>query len=190
MKQLLALDGPGVLLGTTPQGNTCLHIASIQAHEDFCKNILTLDHSPAPALLSTVNKDGETPLLTAVARGCASLASVLLRYCRYQQLSEIILKQDKHGCNALHHAIRRGHRMLALELIEAVPTLSKAVDSRNESPLFIAAVRNFTEVFHKLLEIPDSSDSGAFGLNVLHGAVRNGNIGETFAVRMLMRLID
>jgi ankyrin repeat protein len=80
--------------------------------------------------------------------------------------------------------------MLALELIEAVPTLSKAVDSRNESPLFIAAVRNFTEVFHKLLEIPDSSDSGAFGLNVLHGAVRNGNIGETFAVRMLMRLID
>jgi ankyrin repeat protein len=68
MKQLLPLDGPGVLLGTTPQGNTCLHVASIQGHEDFCKNILTLDHSPAPALLSTVNKDGETPLLTAVAR--------------------------------------------------------------------------------------------------------------------------
>jgi len=76
MKQLLALDGPGVLLGTTPQRNTCLHIASIQGYEDFCKNILTLDHSPAPALLSTINKDGEAPLLTAVARGCASLASV------------------------------------------------------------------------------------------------------------------
>jgi ankyrin repeat protein len=190
MKQLLALDGPGVLLGTTPQGNTCLHIASIQGHEDSCKNILTLDHSPAPALLSTVNKDGETPLLTAVARGCASLASVLLRCCRDHRLSEMmILKQDKQGCNALHHAIRRGHRMLALELIEAEPTLSKAVDGRNESPLFIAATRDFTEVFYKLLEIPDSPDSGAFGFNVLHAAVRSGNLGETETLVVRMSII-
>jgi ankyrin repeat protein len=188
MKQLLALDGPGILLVTTPQGNTCLHIATIQGHEDFCKNILTLDHSPAPALLSTVNKDGETPLLTAVARGRASLASVLLRCCRDKQLSETILKQDRRGFNALLHAIRRGYTMLALELIEAEPTLSKAVNQYSESSLFIAMTRNFTEVFDKLLEIPDSADSGALGFNVLHAAVRDGNLGETFAVRMSMRL--
>jgi ankyrin repeat protein len=176
MKQL-ALDDPGVLLGATPPGNTCLHISSIHGHEEFCKSILTLD--PSLALLSAVNKDGETPLLAAVARGHVSIASVLLRSCRDQQLSQVILKQDKRGFNALHHAIRRGHRMLALELIEAEPGLSKDVNEYHESPMFIAAMRNITDVCEKLLEITDSAHSGACGLNALHAAVRNGNAGET-----------
>jgi hypothetical protein len=42
MKQL-ALDDPGVLVITTPQGNTCLHIASIHGHEGFCKDVLALN---------------------------------------------------------------------------------------------------------------------------------------------------
>jgi ankyrin repeat protein len=165
-----------VLFWTTPLGNTCLHISSIQGHDELCESILALDQSPA--LLSAVNKDGETPLLAAVARGRASLASALLRRCRERQLSEVILKQDRHGCNALHHAVRRGHGKLALELIEAEPALSRAVNGRSESPLFIAAMRNFTEVLDRLLEVPDSAHSGAFGFNVLHAAVRSGNLGN------------
>ena len=70
--------------------------------------------------------------------------------------------------------------MLALELIEAEPALSKAVTKIGESPMFIAVMRNFTDVFDKLLEIPDSAHSGAFGFNVLHAAVRNGNPGENY----------
>ena len=173
MKQL-ALD-PGVLLGTTPPGNTCLHVSCILEHEEFCRSILTLDQSPA--LVSAVNKDGETPLLAAVTRGHVSVASILLRYCRDQQLSQVILKQDKRGFNALHHAIRRGHTMLALELIEAEPALSKAVNKNDESPMFIAAMRNITDVCENLLEIPYSAHSGTCGLNALHAAVRNGNAG-------------
>ena len=70
MKQLLALDGPGVLLGTTTQGNTCLHIASIRGHEGFCKDLLGLAlNQSAVSLLAAINKDGETPQLTAVTRG-------------------------------------------------------------------------------------------------------------------------
>jgi len=171
--KLLALNEPGVLLGTTPWGNTCLHIACIQGHEEFCKEVLTLH--PSLPLLSAINMDGETPLLTAVTRGRASLASALLSCCRDQHLRETILKQDRFGCNALHHAVRRGERMLALELIEAEPAFSKAVNKKGESPMFIAAMRNFTDVFDKLLGIPDSALSGAFGFNVLHAAVRNGN---------------
>ncbi|KAG2559199.1 hypothetical protein PVAP13_8NG293652 [Panicum virgatum] len=171
--KLLALNDPGVLFGTTPWGNTCLHIACIQGHEEFCKEVLTLH--PSLPLLSAMNMDGETPLLTAVTRGRASLASALLRCCRDQHLSETILKQDRFGCNALHHAVRRGERTLALELIEAEPALSKAVTKIGESPMFIAVMRNFTDVLDKLLEIPDSAHSGAFGFNVLHAAVRNGN---------------
>ncbi|KAJ1275130.1 hypothetical protein BS78_05G113200 [Paspalum vaginatum] len=173
--KLLALDDPGVLLGTTPHGNTCLHISCIQGHEELCKNILALDN--CLPLLSAVNKDGETPLLTAVTRGRAALASVLLRCCRDRRQSEVILKQDKRGYNALHHAVRRGHRALALELIEAEPELSKAVNASDESPMFMAVMRDFTDVLDKLMEIPGSALSGACGFNVLHAAVRNGNAG-------------
>jgi ankyrin repeat protein len=181
----LALDDPGVLLGTTPQGNTCLHIASIHGHEGFCQDVLALDQSVF--LLTAINKDGETPLLTAVTRGRDTLASVLLRCCRDQQLSETILKQDKSGCNALHHAIRRGYRTLALELIEAEPALSKAANVRDESPMFIAAMRNFEDVLDKLLGIPDSAHSGTFSSNALHAAVRNGNKGESVLYVVYMR---
>jgi ankyrin repeat protein len=171
----LHLRDPGVLLGTTPQGNTCLHIAAIHGHEVFCKEVQALK----PSLLAAVNSDGETPLLAAMASGHVSIASVLLRCCRDQQLSETILKQDKRGCNALHHAIRCGHRELALELIKAEPALSHAVNEYGESPMFAAVTRNYEDVFDKLLEIPNSAHGGACGWNALHAAVRKGNSGVT-----------
>ncbi|TVU00417.1 hypothetical protein EJB05_54154, partial [Eragrostis curvula] len=169
----LVTHDPAILLGTTPQGNTCLHIAAIHGHEGFCNEVLALDQS-LPLLIAT-NADGETPLLTAAARGHQAFASLLLGcYCS-RQLSETILEKDKHGCNALHHAIRRGQRKFALELIEAEPALSKAVNQYAESPMFIAAMRNFTDVFIKLLQIPESAHTGAVGFNVLHAAVGNDN---------------
>jgi len=177
----MALQTPGVLLGTTPQGNTCLHIACIHGHERFCRDVLaqtTNQQSPAAApLLGAVNVDGETPLLAAVASGHVSLASFILGRCRDERLSEAIQTQDKRGFNALHHAIRSGHRKLALQLIDAEPGLSKAVNRYNESPMFIAVMRNYAEVSEKLLEIPDSAHGGAYGYNALHAAVRSGNPG-------------
>ncbi|CAN6323364.1 unnamed protein product [Urochloa humidicola] len=167
----LASHDPDLLFATTPQGNTCFHIASIHGHEGFCKAALALN----PSLLAAINLDGETPLLSAVTSGHISLASVLLKCCRDQQLSEAIVKQDKHGFNVLHHAIRIGHRELALELIQAEPALSKAVNQYEESPMFIAVMRNYADVSEKLLAIPDSAHGGAFGWNALYAAVRNGN---------------
>ena len=168
-----------MLLGTTQQGNTCLHIASIHGHQRFCKDVLTLSQSLP--LLNSINANGETPQLTAVARGHATLASVLLRFCCDQQLSETILKQDKRGFNALHHAIFRGYRKLALELIEAEPALSKAVNKCYESPMFIAVTRDYGDVLEKLLQIPDAAHGGPHGCNALHAAVTSGNAGETYA---------
>ncbi|XP_072151623.1 protein ACCELERATED CELL DEATH 6 isoform X2 [Setaria viridis] len=164
----LASHHPDILLGTTPQGNTCLHIASVHGHEVFCKAVLALE----PSLLAGINADGETPLLSAVTSGRVSVASVLLVCCHDQQLSKAILKQDNNGFNALHNAIRSGHRKLALELIAAEPALSRAVNKRNESPMFLAVMRNYADVFEKLLEIPDSAHGGPGGFNALHAAVR------------------
>ena len=174
----LCLHVPGVL-GTTPQGNICLHIAAIHGHEVFCKEVQALN----PSLLTAINSDGETPLLAAVASGCLSVASVLLRCCRDQQLSGVILKQDKRGCNALHHAIRNGHMKLALELIQAEPALSHYVNQYGESPMFIAVMRKYEDVFDKLFEIRDSAHGGADGMNALHASVWNGNSGVTYYTR-------
>jgi hypothetical protein len=51
--------------------------------------------------------------------------------------------------------------------------------------MFIAVMRNYKDVFEKLLEIPDSAHGGVNGQNALHAAVRNGNSGETCQVLYL-----
>ncbi|KAL5204126.1 hypothetical protein ABZP36_008997 [Zizania latifolia] len=167
----LAAQNPSILLGTTPQGNTCLHISSMHGHETFCNDVLRLNQS----LLNATNSNGEAPLLTSVTSGRALLASALLGHCHHLGLREAILKKDKDGCNVLHHAIRSGHKDLALELIATEPTLSQGVNNCDESPMFIAAMRDFTDVFRKLLEIVGSAHVGSCGNNVLCATVRNGN---------------
>ena len=41
----LYLHVPDVLVRTTPQGNTCLHIAATHGHEVFCKEVQALKPS-------------------------------------------------------------------------------------------------------------------------------------------------
>jgi plasmid stability protein len=48
--------------------------------------------------------------------------------------------------------------------------------------MFIAAVRNLTDVVGRLLEISDAAHGGSGKQNALHAAVRNGNPGETVRV--------
>lgn len=191
LKQQLALDDPGVLLATTPQGNTCLHISFMHGHQEFCKSVVAISWS----LLTAVNADGETPLLAAVISGHSSLVSSFLEWYRKDHrlrerealttLGEALTKQDQNECNALHHAIRSGHRVLALELIAvavqvgAGTALSGAVNKYGESPMFIAVMRDYEDVFNVLLNIPGSAHVGTGGYNALHAAVRNGNSGES-----------
>lgn len=165
----MAAQDPSILLGTTLQGNTCLHISAAHGHQGFCIDVVALEES----LLTVENLEGETPLLAAVASSHVPVASVLLRCYQERQLGAAILVQDKDGCNALHHAIHCDLRELALELIEAAPGLSKHVNEHDESPMFIAATRNFTPIFEKLLNIPESSYAGGFGRNALHAVLRN-----------------
>ncbi|KAF7005406.1 hypothetical protein CFC21_020532 [Triticum aestivum] len=169
--QAMASQDLSILLGTTPQGNTCLHISSIHGHEGFCVDVIALEDS----LLAQTNLDGETPLVAAVRSGSVAVASALLGRYRVRRLSEAILEKDKDGCSALHHAICSGDTELALELIEAEPALSKGVNNFGDSPMYVAAARDLTSVALRLLEIGDSDHGGQFGYNALHSAVRNGN---------------
>ncbi|KAJ3701311.1 hypothetical protein LUZ61_005016 [Rhynchospora tenuis] len=169
----MARQNPEILLGRTPQQNTCLHISLIFGHEEFSKAVLALNQS----LLSSINLDGETPLVVAVTNGHVSLALAMLKLYQQLNLSDMILKQDNNGDNVLHHAIRNGHSDLALELIAAQLGLSQGVNKYNESPMYIAVSSGFNDVSERLLEIPVSSHVGAGNENALHAAIRNGNPG-------------
>ena len=120
----------------------------------------------------SVNLDEETPLIAMLRSGHLSLSSSLLkRCCRRPAFRQAILQQDIYGFHALHHAIRNGHKDLALELITAEPVLSQAVSKRNESPLFFAVRRNFTHIFKKLMQNPECAYWGALhGYNCLHAS--------------------
>ncbi|KAJ3701272.1 hypothetical protein LUZ61_004977 [Rhynchospora tenuis] len=174
----LVLHDPEVLLGTTSQGSTCLHMSSILGHHKFSMAVLALNES----LLSKVNLYGETPLIVAMKSGHISLASTLLEIYNEKKLSEMILNSDINGDTALHHAIRHGHEDLALKLINSEPKLSQKVNNYNESPVYIAVMRGFDEVFKQLWEIDHSSHKGPYGDNVLHAAVRNANISIIIAI--------
>ncbi|KAJ3701264.1 hypothetical protein LUZ61_004969 [Rhynchospora tenuis] len=172
MQELVLNENSNILLGTTSQGSTCLHISSMLGQQEFSMAVLAQNQS----LLSSVNSYGETPLIAAVTSGHVSLASTMLK--KYQQLNlsdEMILKQDINGNSSLHHAIRNGHSDLAQELIEAEPGLSQGLNKYNESPMYMAALRGFNDVLDTLLKIPFSSHVGTFNENALHAAVRNGN---------------
>lgn len=174
----VASNDPGLLYGRTTQGNSWVHIPSIHGHEDLCTEVLDQYREQLLPFLSVVNNDQETPLITAVISGHDSLASRLLRYYRDRQLNAALRQQDKYRCNVLHHAIRSGYTSLALELIEAEPALSGDKNRFDESPMFMAVLRGYTDVFQKLLEIEGSEDSGTHGYNALHAAVKHGNTGE------------
>lgn len=93
------------------------------------------------------------------------------------------VEEGKDGWNALHHAIRGGHAKLALELMEAEPALSQAVNKDNESPMFIAVKNDCVEVFEKLAKTSNKyyNKRGGYGHNALHASmsVRKANSGET-----------
>ncbi|KAJ4752279.1 Ankyrin repeat-containing protein [Rhynchospora pubera] len=171
------LKDPEMLHGITSHGATCLHISSILGHEKFSTDVLALNQALSKYLLSKTNSYGETPLVVAVTSGHVSLTSALLKQYQQLQLSEMILKQDNNGDNALHHAIRNGHSNLALELITSEDGLSRGVNKYNESPMYIAVMRGFNDVFKLLWETKMASHKGPFDDNALHAAVRNENIG-------------
>ncbi|KAJ1685367.1 hypothetical protein LUZ63_016757 [Rhynchospora breviuscula] len=169
----LAQQNTEILLGTTLRGSTCLHISSDFGHQEFSMSVLAINQS----LLSSINLDGETPLIVAVRTGHVSLASAMLEMCHQLELSNMILKPDNNGDNVLHHAIRNGHSDLALKLTAVGHGLSKGVNKYNESPLYIAVLSGLNDVSEKLLEILISSHVGINNRNALHAAVTKGNPG-------------
>jgi ankyrin repeat protein len=177
--ETLTQQKPEVLFQTTEGGNTCLHIASLCGHKDFCTKVLG-QKSRLPSvssLLSITNNDRETPMLVAVKSGNVPLARYLITECHKNNLNDALLRQDRHGCTVLHHAIRNGYEQLALDLISQQPGLPGCCNNREESPMFMAVMRGLEKVYMALLDNETSIYTGARRYNALHAAVKYGNEG-------------
>ncbi|KAF3338893.1 Ankyrin repeat-containing protein [Carex littledalei] len=183
----LILANPDILLSTTPYSNNCLHIAAMLGHEKFAKEIW----SKAPSLFSGTNIDGETPLIAALMAANLSLASDIItaasQYMQHDDLEEgrplnrMLLKVDRRGENALHHAMRNGFENLALQLLDIEPQLSEQVSNTGESPMYMAARRGYSRVVERLLQIPSSADSGPKDESALHAATKFGHAGQDYS---------
>ncbi|KAJ4805847.1 Ankyrin repeat-containing protein [Rhynchospora pubera] len=127
---LILEHGTNILFAVTPHGNNCLHLAAMLGHDEFARRVW----SELPSLFSWTNKDGETPLIAALMAANETLASDMLTAASdllqpdiegRQPLNEMLLKIDKGGYNALHHAIRNGFEDFAIRLLSKEPRMSE-----------------------------------------------------------------
>ncbi|KAJ3687645.1 hypothetical protein LUZ61_016809 [Rhynchospora tenuis] len=178
--KILVEENTNILFSVTPHRNNCLHIAAMLGYEEFAK----VAWSVCPSLFSGTNKDGETPLITALMAANVKLASDMLTAASERlrpdieggkPLNKMLLKVDGRGNNALHHALRNDFDELAVWLLDIEPGLSEHVNKIEESPMHMAARKGFSEVVERLLKIPNSPDSVPGKDSALHFAVAAGH---------------
>lgn len=205
------LVGPDILKDKTPYGNTALHLAVMLGHETFARKVLFRE----PSLLTSLNNDGETPLITALMAGNTSIAKILIaaaaaaassreppdhdleRALPRNHLCEMLEMADLCGQNALHHALRSmPDRDVPLHILDKVRDhqetavhLSCQVSKNGESPMHIACRRGYPDVVEELLAIPESSDEGPANTTAMHSAVVARQIGNDMTdVNFLFKL--
>jgi ankyrin repeat protein len=181
----LILDDPTILKSVTHAGNNCLHLAAMLGNHEFAKEVWSRE----PSLLLGANKDGETPLIAALAAANATLASEMIFAAATllehdieegKSLNEMLLKFDKRGDSVLHHALRNSFEDLAVQLLDIEPRLSEQVNKCKEAPMHMAARRGYSKVLERLINISSSADSGPKGYTALHSAAEAARPGYIY----------
>ncbi|KAJ0103035.1 hypothetical protein Patl1_04340 [Pistacia atlantica] len=163
--------------GTSPQGNTALHIAARLGNESVVKKILTLQ----PSFLNERNQNCETPVHIAARMGKIGVIKIFLN-----ATEQISRTKDNEDNTPLHNAVRNHNRKLAFMLTNKDPEPIQYLNKANQSPLsiaidaqvtHIAAIDNSKMVRH----LANEDDSLVYqgdrdGLTPIHLAAKNGQI--------------
>ncbi|KAF2320693.1 hypothetical protein GH714_030091 [Hevea brasiliensis] len=134
----------------TPNKSTILHvyIASIQNETEESIEFVKLVISKCPSLLVEPN-----------IREASTSDKMLKRTIPYEN-------------TALHEAVRNNHPQVVETLLRANPEFADIANAAGESPLYLAAVREYKEIASKILEIcPSPAYIGPNGRTALHEAV-------------------
>ncbi|PPR98409.1 hypothetical protein GOBAR_AA22263 [Gossypium barbadense] len=131
IKQLSDPEG-SILSGTTPQGNTALHMAARFGHENLVQEIMKRQ----PSLVLKSNLKGETPVHVA-ARGGHWRIVLLFRDSGSNGVY-IARVRDNYGNTPLHCAVRNDHYLVVWRLADKDRESLLLVNHTGESPLSIA----------------------------------------------------
>ncbi|XP_052192685.1 ankyrin repeat-containing protein ITN1-like [Diospyros lotus] len=159
----------------TPRKNTVLHVAAqFQDNEECVRTMLIREQS----LVRQVNSKGETALHIAARRGCSVTVRVLLEFSKIRDLESDVellrMKTLEEKDTALHEAVRNNHLGVVRLLLEEDPDLSyAAANSAGETPLYLAAERDYHEIVSAILAEPRRNHAygGPNGRTALHAAV-------------------
>ncbi|XVF13490.1 hypothetical protein REPUB_Repub08aG0212200 [Reevesia pubescens] len=123
-----------ILGGTTPQGNTALHMVARFGHENLVQEIMKRQ----PNLVLKSNLKGETPVHVAARGGHWKI--VLLFRDSVQCPNDVYIARirDNYGNTPLHCAVRNDHYLVVWRLADKDRESLELVNDAGESPLSIA----------------------------------------------------
>lgn len=170
---------PRTLEGSTFNGNTALHIASVHGHTDFAVTICAL----CPSLLLRLNSRGDTALHIAAKAGHLALVAELIDCAERMGFKGQMLRMTNAEKNTvLHEAVRhRNHKLVDL-LIEKDRDLVFVPNKAESSALHVAAeegdVKSVQDILNVTKDALNASWRGPKGLTPLHAAVLRQQIGN------------
>ncbi|XP_040955984.1 protein ACCELERATED CELL DEATH 6 [Gossypium hirsutum] len=147
IKQLSDAEG-GILGGTTPQGNTALHMAARFGHENLVQEIMKRQ----PSLVLKSNLKGETPVHVAARGGHWRI--VLLFRDPGSNGVYVARVRDNYGNTPLHCAVRNYHYLVLAVTAEAIIGLNWSTleyrGPNGQTPLHCAVIRRDLHIMRKI----------------------------------------
>ena len=150
-------------------GNTPLHYAAMYGPTEINRKIVKLCKST----LDCTNNREETPLLLATKRKKWPIVRMFLDLSEFSYCTG---KADVEGDTPLHYTIKYGPAGINRKMIKQCKSTLNCVNSRQETPLLLAAKEKKWEIVDILLSegcSPTAVD--AEGNTILHVAAKNGN---------------
>ncbi|PSS33805.1 Protein ACCELERATED CELL DEATH like [Actinidia chinensis var. chinensis] len=165
----------------TPTNNTVLHVTA-QFHDtaDNVRKILQTQSS----LLLRVNSGGETALHIAARKGHSNTVKALIDFAKtlgtdqesgVKVTEQMVRTTSENKDTALHEAVRNNHLIVVKLLVGEDKEFPHGANNSGETPLYLAAERNYHEIVSIILTTCTSpAFNGPNGRTALHAAVFSG----------------
>lgn len=173
---------PSLLHQTTVSKNTVIHVAAAFNRKNIAEEIMRR----WPSILYATNSKEDTALHLAARLGSFQAAEHLIICATKKRLEdddngdleaddrnkELMTMVNLEKDTALHDAVRNGHCEIAKLLMKECPTLAAYANGAGDSPLFLAAEKDYLEVAREILSVNSNClYGGRNGTNVLHAII-------------------